>query len=180
MLPTNRLTCGNPGHCPEKNIMNFEHPDRALIERFYKAFQRLDVSAMCACYDPKIVFHDPVFGLLREGEVEAMWKMLCSRADGFSLRYETPVDLGEGYHTCDWEATYFFSAKKRRVVNKVRANMRITNGLISEHSDAFSMPVWCRQAFGMQGYLLGWSGYFQRQVKLKAGRQLLHFIQEGN
>jgi hypothetical protein len=58
--------------------------------------------------------------------------------------------------------------------------MRIINGLISEHSDAFSMPAWCRQAFGMQGYLLGWSGYFQRQVKLKAGKQLLNFMQEGN
>lgn len=153
-----------------------ENPSRALIEKFYSAFRQLDAEGMCACYDEQIVFHDPVFGLLRGPEVRAMWRMLCARAEGFSLRYETPVDRGDGYHTCDWQADYLFSARKLPVKNKARANMLIVDGRITEHSDAFSLPAWCRQALGWKGYWLGWSGYFQRQVQLKARKGLIDFM----
>ena len=59
--------------------------NRALIERFYAAFQKRDGAAMAACYHANARFRDPVFEL--EGaRVGAMWKMLTSR--GTDLRVE--------------------------------------------------------------------------------------------
>ena len=48
------------------------HPNAALIERFYEAFQRRDVDAMAACYAPDVTFSDPVFVGLHGGEVIAV------------------------------------------------------------------------------------------------------------
>jgi ketosteroid isomerase-like protein len=41
------------------------HPNEALIERFYRAFQARDAATMGTCYHPDIVFSDPAFPELR-------------------------------------------------------------------------------------------------------------------
>jgi ketosteroid isomerase-like protein len=60
--------------------------NRALIERFYAAFDRHDGEAMAACYAPNPRFRDPVFQELRGEEPGAMWRMLTGRAE--DLRVE--------------------------------------------------------------------------------------------
>jgi len=74
----------------------------------------------------------------------------------------------EEYATCEWEANYTFSGTGRRVVNKVKAHMRLRDGFIIEHSDSFDMYKWCRQALGWKGWLLGWSGFLQNRVRRQA------------
>ena len=41
---------------------------KSLVETFYTAFQKQDAATMISCYDNDIVFHDPVFGELREDD----------------------------------------------------------------------------------------------------------------
>lgn len=152
------------------------HPNEATIQRFYSAFQQRDSTEMGRCYDEKIVFSDPVFPWLEGDAVRNMWEMLCSRGRDLKITFGKIELLDEEYATCEWEARYTFSATGRHVVNKVKAYFRLTNGLITEHSDAFDMYKWCRQALGWKGLLLGWSGFLQNRVRKQAFSSLEKFM----
>ena len=148
----------------------------ALINKFYTAFQKLDHQTMNSCYSDDIVFSDPVFGFLLATEVKTMWEMLCKNARDFSLSFSNISELDDEYCTCEWIASYTFSGTGRKVVNKIKAYMRFSDGKIAEHSDAFSIHKWSKQALGFSGWLLGWNSFFQRSIKNKAKRNLLNFM----
>lgn len=148
-----------------------------LITRFYTAFSNKDAATMNSCYSDDIVFFDPAFGLLNGEQVKAMWEMLCANAKNFSLTFGNIIHLDDEYSTCDWVATYTFSKTGRRVVNKIKANMRFANGKIVEHSDGFSLHKWSAQALGFSGWLLGWNRFFQRKIQNGARRNLLNYMQ---
>jgi len=63
------------------------HSNLAMIEKFYSCFKELDGDGMAQCYHEKIEFSDPVFPKLQGAKVGAMWKMLCSQAQGFELMF---------------------------------------------------------------------------------------------
>lgn len=151
-----------------------------LINNFYSSFQKLDPDGMNSCYRADIVFFDPVFGLLRGDEVKAMWTMLCRNARDFSLTYSNIRHLDDEYSTCDWVATYTFSKTGKKVVNRIKANMRFEQGKIAEHSDAFSLHAWSRQAMGFMGWLLGWNRFFQRKIQNSARKNLMKFMEANN
>ena len=149
----------------------------AVITKFYTAFQQLDWQGMNSCYSEDIIFNDPVFGILEGDEARAMWEMLCKNAKDLSLTFTNIQLLDEEYATCDWVASYTFSKTGRKVVNKIKANMRFADGKIIEHSDAFSVHKWSKQAFGTIGILFGWNSFFQNKIKNKAKKNLLKFMQ---
>lgn len=132
---------------------------------------------MNSFYSDDIVFFDPVFELLRGQEAMSMWEMLCKNAKDFTLTYSNISDRGDNYYTCDWQATYTFSQTGRQVVNKIKAHMKIVDGKIIEHSDAFSLHKWASQALGWPGKLFGWNRFFQRKIKNNAKRKLLAYMQ---
>ena len=136
-----------------------------IITRFYTAFQQLDAAGMISCYSHDIVFSDPVFGLLDADETRAMWTMLCSQAKNFSLEFSPIQSLDDEYATCNWTATYTFSKTGRKVVNRVKAHMRIKDGLIIEHSDAFRISKWAAQALGWKGELFGWTSFLKKKIQ---------------
>jgi ketosteroid isomerase-like protein len=146
------------------------------INRFYTAFQQLDYTTMQSCYHEDAVFNDPAFGLLDVNQARAMWEMLCKRAKDFSLVYGNIQLLDEEYTTCDWTATYLFSKSGRTVVNKITAHMKFKDGLIIEHTDAFDIYRWSRQALGLPGILFGWSSYMHKKIQLQAKHGLELFM----
>lgn len=148
----------------------------ATIEKFYTAFQQLDYATMNSCYSHDVVFSDPVFGLLRQDEVKYMWQMLCTNATNFSLTFNNIVTDDDEYYTCNWVATYTFSLTGRKVVNICKAYMRLQNGIIIEHSDAFNFYRWCRQALGLKGLLFGWTGFMQKQIQKQVLKKLNAYI----
>ena len=147
-----------------------------LIHNFYSSFQKLDYGGMNSCYSDDIVFFDPAFGLLHGDEAKGMWEMLCKNAKNFSLTFGNIQYLDDEYSTCDWVASYTFSKTGRKVVNKIKANMRFADGKIAEHSDAFSLHKWSSQALGFSGWLLGWNSFFQRKIKNGAKKNLMKFM----
>lgn len=150
----------------------------ATVERFYSAFQKLDYAGMNACYSEDIVFSDPVFGLLRGNEVKSMWEMLCRNAKDFSLQFSNIQLLDEEYATCNWTASYTFSKTGKKVVNNIKAFMKLEDGIIIEHSDAFRLSTWIGQALGWKGVLFGWTGFMKRAVKKNASRNLQKFMEK--
>ncbi len=148
------------------------------IQKFYTAFQQRDYATMNSCYSNDIPFSDPVFGLLNAKETKAMWQMLCTRTKDFSLQFgNIKTDDGE-YYTCEWTASYLFSKTNRRVINQCKAYMRLKDGVITEHSDAFNYYRWCRQALGLPGLIFGWTSYMHKKVSANANKELQKFIEK--
>ena len=156
------------------NSGNAALENRALIERFYRAFQQRDGAAMAACYHADARFRDPVFEL-QGAHIGAMWRMLTSR--GADLRVEfgnVSADAASG--GADWQAWYTFSATGRPVHNIIGARFRFDEGLIVEHVDTFDFWRWSRQALGPAGMLLGWSPMLHGKVRVQAARALDHYL----
>lgn len=147
-----------------------------LIRRFYTAFQQLDYRTMQACYSDDPIFNDPAFGVLEGNEVGAMWEMLCKNARDLSLQFSNIQLLDEEYATCNWTAKYTFPKTGRKVVNNIKAHMRIQEGRITEHTDQFDIWKWSRQALGIPGILLGWSGYMKSKIRNNARKRLGKFM----
>lgn len=153
------------------------HDNKIIIEQFYTAFQQNDAAGMNACYSDDIVFSDPVFMLLRGNEVKCMWEMLCKNAKDFSLTFSDIELLDEEYATCKWQAKYIFSKTGKKVTNNVKAFMRLSDGKIIEHSDAFRLSTWMGQALGWKGILFGWTPIMKKAVQNNARRTLLKYME---
>jgi ketosteroid isomerase-like protein len=154
--------------------------NKQIIEKFYTAFQQLDYKSMQSCYSDDIIFSDPVFLLLKGNEAKAMWEMLCKNARNFSLSFSDIELIDHEYATCSWTAAYTFSRTGRRVVNNIKAFMRLKDGKIIEHSDGFRLSTWAAQALGWKGVLFGWTGFMKRGIQKNARRNLAYFIQSKN
>jgi ketosteroid isomerase-like protein len=155
--------------------MKLKTENEQLVNDFYTAFQSLDYSFMQSCYSANPIFNDPVFGILQGNEVRSMWEMLCRNAKNFSLEFNS-VNVDDEYCTCKWIARYTFSKTGRKVVNKVSTFIRVQNGKITEHTDEFDLYRWSRQALGLPGILLGWSGYLKNKIRHDAKKRLYEFI----
>jgi hypothetical protein len=154
------------------------HPNEALIDRFYAAFDRCDGATMAACYAPGARFSDPVFPDLRDAEPGAMWRMLTGRAKDLDvklLEHEATDERG----TAHWVADYTFSTG-RRVHNDVRAEFRFERGLLAEHRDSFSFYGWARQALGPVGLALGWTPVLRGKVQREARVGLDEFLAQAD
>ncbi|MBP4139236.1 nuclear transport factor 2 family protein [Flavobacterium geliluteum] len=146
-----------------------------LISKFYSAFANADAKTMSECYHPKVHFIDPAFGLLKEEQVSDMWKMLILRSEG-NLKIEfSNVKADEFSGTANWVATYNFTKTNRNVINKISAEFIFQDGLIIKHVDQFDLWKWSKQAFGPTGYLLGWTGFFQKKIQEQALLSLKKF-----
>ncbi len=154
------------------------HANEIIINRFYSAFQQKNAQEMNHCYSENIAFSDPVFGLLHGEEVKSMWEMLCINGKDLQLSFGNIQLLDEEYATCDWVAQYTFSQTGRRVINKIKAHIRVENGIITEHTDAFDIYNWSRQALGLKGWLFGWTAWFQKKLQQKTRKALENFMEK--
>lgn len=149
--------------------------NEALITKFYSAFANADAKTMSECYHPKVHFIDPAFGLLKEDQVSKMWEMLLLKSKG-NLKIEfSNVKADDSTGSASWTATYNFSKTNRKVINKIIAEFVFQDGLIIKHTDSFDVWKWSKQAFGTTGYLLGWTGFFQKKVQKQALLSLQKF-----
>lgn len=146
-----------------------------VIERFYEAFARRDAFAMGACYDPDVLFSDPVFGELRGARARSMWEMLCEL--GKDLRIEASGIEADGTHgRAHWEAWYTFSATGRKVHNVIDAKFQLQDGLIVRHEDVFDLKRWARQALGGAPALLAGTGFMRNKLRETALKGLDAYI----
>lgn len=146
-----------------------------LIAKFYTAFANADAKTMSECYHPKVHFIDPAFGLLKEEQVSNMWKMLILKSKG-NIKIEfSDIKADEFTGSARWVATYNFSKTNRKVINKISAEFVFQDGLIIKHTDNFDVWKWSKQAFGVTGYLLGWTGFFQGKIQEQALSSLKKF-----
>jgi ketosteroid isomerase-like protein len=121
------------------------HANAELITRFYQAFQQLDAETMASCYAEDVRFSDPVFTDLRGRNAGDMWRMLCAKAQGFTLTFEG-VAADEYSGRARWIATYTFSQTGNTVVNHIEASFVFRDGKIVEHHARFALWRWASRA----------------------------------
>ncbi len=151
--------------------------NRALLNKFYTAFQNRDAQAMNSCYHKNIVFKDPAFGILKGNKAKAMWEMLCTTGKDLEIKF-SDIEVIDNNGKVNWEADYTFSATKKKVHNVVYAEFIFKDGKIIEHIDTFCFHNWSSQAFGFIGKLFGKSAFFQRQFQQRANRLLDEYIEK--
>jgi hypothetical protein len=149
--------------------------EEQLIKDFYTCFQQLDWKGMLDCYREDVFFYDPVFENLESAGVRAMWEMLLSRAKDLELQFSDVV-AEAGHGSCQWIATYTFTATGRKVVNKGQAHFTFDEGKIAEHQDVFSLWKWSSQALGLSGLLFGWTSLLQKKIRRNARKSLEKFM----
>lgn len=152
------------------------HANAQLVERFYTAFARRDWAGMAACYHPEVHFSDEVFDL-HGADAGLMWRMLCTSGRDLAIE-SSGVEADERKGRAHWDARYTFSATGRKVLNRIDARFEFRDGLIVRHVDRFDFWTWARQALGLPGLLLGWSGFLKAQVRAKAAAGLAAFKQK--
>jgi ketosteroid isomerase-like protein len=152
-------------------------PNENTINKFYTAFANGNVKEMCECYHPNVKFRDPAFGLLKGNEVCQMWEMLIKRSKG-SLKIEySDVEANEYMGSARWIASYRYSKTNRKVVNSIAAKFHFQDGLIIKHTDDFDIWKWSKQALGIKGLLLGWTGYMQKKIQEQARMALKRYCE---
>jgi ketosteroid isomerase-like protein len=155
------------------------------LTRFYTAFAALDADTMASCYAEDATFDDPAFSLKGQPEVAGMWRMLCNSTqakgrEDWRLEFrDVQADADAGTGRAHWEAHYRFSVTGRQVHNLVDAEFSFNpQGLIASHRDNFNFWRWSVQALGIPGFILGWTPWFQRQVRQQTRAKLAQFLAE--
>jgi ketosteroid isomerase-like protein len=147
----------------------------SLINQFYDAFSHQDYATMQALYHQEATFSDPVFQDLNAGEVRAMWQMLIGAGRDLQVSWrDVTADAETG--SCRWDATYTFSRTGRKVHNIIHATFVFRDGKIFRHNDVFDFWRWSRQALGVPGIFLGWTGVIRNKVRQSARTGLDKFM----
>jgi ketosteroid isomerase-like protein len=144
-----------------------------LIANFYNSFAAGDAEGMVINYADDIAFKDPAFGLLKGNEAKNMWRMLLKNAELKVTADNIKADNNTG--SASWVAVYKFSLTGRTIINKVSAKFEFKDGKIIKHTDYFSFWKWGAQAFGLKGYLLGWTPIMKNKVRQQALARLKKF-----
>ena len=144
-----------------------------LIQNFYNAFSAGDAEAMVSFYTDDIEFQDPAFGPLKGDNAKNMWRMLL-KTPGIKITTSN-IKADDQTGSADWVAEYTFSLTGRKVINHVHAEFIFANGKIVKHTDTFSFWKWASQAFGLKGFLLGWTPLMKTKVRQQALARLNKF-----
>ncbi len=147
-----------------------------VISKFYKSFANLDAEGMAQCYHDEVLFEDPAFGELKGDKAKNMWRMLCNsqKGKGFKVEYSDIKMTGQK-GSAHWEAFYTFSKTGRKVHNIIDAEFKFKDGKIIEHIDGFDLYKWSKQAFGISGYLFGWTNFFKNKLNTQTNSLLSKF-----
>lgn len=149
-----------------------------LITHFYTSFAKGDAEGMAACYDDAIQFKDPAFGTLKGNDAKNMWRMLLSRNKGNIHITFNNIKGDEKTGSANWVAEYVFSATGKKVINVISAEFEFANGKIVKHTDTFDIYKWAKQAFGLKGYLLGWTTFMQSKIQQQANVSLKKYTEK--
>jgi SnoaL-like domain len=149
--------------------------NESIISGFYEAFQQKNAAFMRQSYTSNAVFNDEVFCNLQGNEIGNMWEMLIKNGKDLDLEYEI-LGSSENVVNASWRARYTFSKTGRVVVNHIRATFVLENGKIKTHVDSFHFYNWAKQAFGLSGFLIGWTPFFKRKVQQTALKSLNRFV----
>ncbi|KAG8751620.1 hypothetical protein FRC14_007723 [Serendipita sp. 396] len=171
-----------------------------LVEKYLAAYKAYDLAAMDACTDPEFTFSDPAFPSLNckyeprsswpighpnfvsvAKQAKGMFSMFVNNREKNKMELEYK-DIKKGINDLTYTATYTvrYIFTGRPVTNVIQSTFTIspTSNLLLSQVDAFPFYTWAKQALGLPGLLLGWTGYLQSQVQHNAGQSLEKYMKK--
>ncbi|KAG8793616.1 hypothetical protein FRC16_010881 [Serendipita sp. 398] len=152
-----------------------------LVEKYLAAYKAYDLAAMDACTDPEFTFSDPAFPSLNSKQAKGMFSMFVNNREKNKMELEYK-DIKKGINDLTYTATYTvrYIFTGRPVTNVIQSTFTIspTSNLLLSQVDAFPFYTWAKQALGLPGLLLGWTGYLQSQVQHNAGQSLEKYMKK--
>ena len=146
-----------------------------LINRFYIIVEEGSLNSINDIYTGSVVYFDPMFEMLENDKVLAMWHLLSEMRSNLKIEIGNINDEGDGYYTCRHTDTYIFSPNSKQIVMVSTGNFKIENGRITEHSEGFSLHKWATQAYGLWANVVGWNRWYQQNIKNEMRRKLLSY-----
>ena len=143
-----------------------------VVDRFFEALRRADMSVIDHCYHAQISYSDPLFEDLRGARVALRWRMLLAQAGSFSLEHSL-VFADERKAQVQWTADYRLNGRPVRI--SMLSTLAIWDDLIVRQVDEYDLWKYCRQAQGLAGVLLGGMQPFQKIIKRRARNELERF-----
>lgn len=150
--------------------------NKEIIKKFYTSFSNGNIKGMLECYHKDVIFQDPVFGKLERERAFKMWEMLLSQKKEDTIINFNNAQATNEIGKANWVAEYVYGAKKRKIINRVQANFKFKNGKIIEHFDFFDLWKWTKQAFGITGFLIGWTPFMKNKIQQTTNKRLDEFI----
>jgi len=135
-----------------------------------------DAERMLEWYHNEVTFEDPAFGVLKGEEAKNMGRILCQSQQGKDFKVITSnIEYTPEGGKARWEAYYTFSKTGRKVHNVINATFKFKDGKIINHVDKFSLYRWSKQAWGLKGFLVGWTAFFRKKLNQQTGFLLSEF-----
>jgi hypothetical protein len=150
-----------------------EHANALLLRRLFASLAASDHQAMTDCYAASATFHDIAFDLRDRREIEAMWRMICTKSPvKVTIEHIEADDRAGRARIVD---DYTFSDTNAPVINRIESRFRFEDGRIVEHRDECDERAWAEQAFGPgpKGWLVG---RFRPLRAWKAKRKLRPYL----
>ena len=148
------------------------------IVKLYNSLSKADVSQMRECYDPDVEFCDPAFGTLNGKEVFQMWQMLIEKSKGTLKIDYSDIHANDYLGSAKWITEYKYSKNNHKVLNTITSKFVFKEGLIIKQTDDFDVWKWSKQALGIKGVLLGWTGFMQKKIQKQARLSLKQYSKE--
>lgn len=145
------------------------------IRSFYKAFDRRDYKSMNAIYADKASFRDEIFELQGK-QVLALWYMMVSKDNNLKVTCNQ-VEVKAHKVTAHWTMAYNFTVTGRPIINNVVSVFEFEGGKVVKQTDSYDFWEWTKQAFGVLGWVLGWSFYARYIVRKQALKSLKVYMQ---
>ena len=154
------------------NELKLNSPDR--VASYLDNSGKPTIEGIPGCVHPEIQYFDPLFGAL-EGQDVVRLRSFEASFNGFKMERGEIEDLGDGYYSCPWKKTYTYPVTGRKVSINGKSHISMDNGLVTGHSEAFSLHRWAKDAYGIAGWFFGSIFFFQRKMRREAARQLREF-----
>lgn len=153
--------------------MQFVDNNYQLIDRFYTALASRDIDTMLSCYHENVIYNDVGFGIQKGENAGTVWRFLIENGDKNAIINVSDIQISETKGQAIWTAKYTFG--QRKIKNKITANFQFKNGKIIYHKDDYDLWKWSQQAFGLVGYLIGWSPLFRWLIRWQMQRLLSNY-----
>lgn len=141
-----------------------------ILLTFFTAFAKKDLNTMLDCYHKNVIYDDVGFGQQKGEKAKAVWRFLIQNVGENAVISFSDIQTFNNTGYANWTTTYPFG--KRIITNNIKATFHFKDGKIIFHKDEYSLWKWSQQAFGIIGYLIGWSPIFRWLIRWQMKKKI--------
>ena len=144
----------------------------SIVNLFFASLKSRNIEKMMEIYHSKIIYSDPLYGLLKQEDVIKRWQLLLEENVIEDIQIMDIKEYDDEYAMAHWNCTFYYTITQKKVTLSIKSFFKIENNLIIEQSDAYRLSKFISKAYGIKGLLLGWTKFMQHRVKKTALKKI--------